>query len=60
METLKRVLLVEDDPRDVELTLNALSEHNLANEIAVAHDGVEALDYIYRRGAFTQRPAGNR
>lgn len=59
METFKRILLVEDDPRDVELTLNALSEYNLANEIAIAHDGVEALDYIYRRGTFTRRPAGN-
>jgi CheY-like chemotaxis protein len=59
MDELKRILLVEDDPRDVELTLNALSEHNLANEITVARDGVEALDYVYRRGSFAQRPAGN-
>jgi CheY-like chemotaxis protein len=59
MEALKRILLVEDDPRDVELTLNALSEHNLVNEIAIARDGVEALDYVYRRGAFARRPAGN-
>lgn len=55
----KRVLLVEDDPRDVELTLVALSEYHLANEIAVARDGVEALDYLCRRGAFAERPAGN-
>lgn len=59
METLKRILLVEDDPRDVELTLAALAEHHLANETAVARDGAEALDYLYRRGAFAQRPAGN-
>jgi CheY-like chemotaxis protein len=59
METLKRVLLVEDDPQDIELTFNALSEHNLANEIVVARDGVEALDYMYRRGAFALRPDGN-
>lgn len=59
METLKRILLVEDDPRDIELTLNALSEYNLANEIEVAHDGVEALDYLYQRDAFISRPAGN-
>ena len=59
METLKRILLVEDDPRDIELTLNALSEYNLANEIAIARDGVEALDYVYRRGAFAGRPVGN-
>jgi len=59
MEKLKRILLAEDDPADVELTLNALSEHNLANEVAVARDGVEALDYLYRRGVFAERPPGN-
>ena len=59
MKDLKRILLVEDDPKDVELTLAALSEHNLANEVAVARDGVEALDYLYRRGSFAQRPSGN-
>ncbi len=59
MELIKRVLLVEDDPKDVELTLSALEEYNLANQIVVARDGVEALDYIYRRGAFALRPQGN-
>ena len=59
MEEFKRILLVEDDPRDVELTLTALSEHHLANEVAVARDGAEALDYVYRRGAFAERPVGN-
>jgi CheY-like chemotaxis protein len=59
MHTIKRILLVEDDPKDMELTLTALSEHNLANEVAVARDGVEALDYLYCRGSFTQRPPGN-
>jgi CheY-like chemotaxis protein len=59
MQTIKRILLVEDDPKDIELTLNALSENNLANEIVVARDGVEALDYLYRRGSFAQRPQGN-
>ncbi|MGD9213550.1 MAG: response regulator [Desulfobacteraceae bacterium] len=59
MEVLKRILLVEDDPKDVELTLAALAEHKLANDVAVTRDGVEALDYLYRRGAFTQRPVGN-
>lgn len=59
MERIKRILLVEDDPKDVELTLTALSEHNLANEIVVARDGVEALDYLYRRDAFALRPEGN-
>jgi CheY-like chemotaxis protein len=59
METLKRILLVEDDQRDIELTLTALGEHNLANEIMIARDGVEALDYLYRRGEFALRPEGN-
>ncbi|MGV8121506.1 MAG: response regulator [Candidatus Xenobiia bacterium LiM19] len=59
MEELKSILLVEDDPKDVELSLIALSDCNLANEIAVARDGAEALDYLYRRGAYTLRPQGN-
>jgi CheY-like chemotaxis protein len=59
MKTIKRILLVEDDPKDIELTLNALGEHNLANEIMVARDGVEALDYLYRRGEYALRPEGN-
>jgi CheY-like chemotaxis protein len=56
---LKRILLAEDDPRDVELILTALSEYNLANEVVVAADGAEALDYLYTRGNFQGRPAGN-
>jgi CheY-like chemotaxis protein len=59
MKTLKRILLVEDDPKDIELTLTALGEYNLANEIMIACDGVEALDYLYRRGQFALRPEGN-
>ena len=59
MEVLKRILLVEDDPKDIELILAALSEHNLANEVVVARDGVEALDYLYRRESFSQHPPGN-
>lgn len=59
MNTLKRILLVEDDPKDVELTIEALGEYNLANEIEIARDGAEALDYMYRRGAFSSRPGGN-
>jgi CheY-like chemotaxis protein len=59
MHIIKKILLVEDDPKDIELTLSALSEHNLANEVTVARDGVEALDYLYRRGTFTQRLPGN-
>jgi CheY-like chemotaxis protein len=53
MNPLKRILLVEDNHRDVELTLAALDEFKLANEVVVARDGVEALDYLYGRGQFT-------
>jgi CheY-like chemotaxis protein len=56
---IKNILLVEDDPRDVELTLTALEEHNLANKVMVVHDGEEALDYLYCRGKFQARAGGN-
>jgi CheY-like chemotaxis protein len=59
MTSLKRILLVEDNPNDVELTLAALEEYHLANEVVVVTDGVEALDYLYRRGAYAGRPPGN-
>ncbi|HXQ35753.1 MAG TPA: response regulator [Anaerolineales bacterium] len=62
METvnkLGRILMVEDDPKDVELTLTALEEYNLANEIIVVHDGEEALDYLYHRGQFKMRTGDN-
>jgi CheY-like chemotaxis protein len=59
MHPNKRILLVEDDPKDIELTLAALAEHNLNNAVEVARDGVEALDYLYRRGSFARRPDGN-
>lgn len=52
MATLKRILLVEDNPNDAELTLEALSRHNLANDVTWVHDGAEALDYLYCRGKF--------
>jgi CheY-like chemotaxis protein len=58
-EHLGRILLVEDDERDVELALTALEEHRLANEVVVARDGKEALDYLYRRGQFAMRAEGN-
>ena len=56
---LGRILMVEDDPKDVELTLTALEEYNLANEVIVTRDGAEALDYLYRRGEYKIRPSGN-
>jgi DNA-binding response OmpR family regulator len=59
MSDLKRILLVEDDPKDVELTLTGLAEYNLANEVVVARDGEEALDYLFRRGNHETRPNGN-
>src|SRR5262245_20930823 len=59
MTTLGRILLVEDEPKDVELTLTALEEYNLANEVIVVHDGAEALDYLFMRGAFAMRTSGN-
>ena len=59
MNDLKRILLVEDDPKDVELTLTGLAEYNLANEVVVARDGEEALDYLYRRGNHKTRTNGN-
>jgi CheY-like chemotaxis protein len=49
---LRRILIVDDSAKDVELTIAALSEKNLANEVIVAEDGIEALDYLYRRGKF--------
>jgi CheY-like chemotaxis protein len=55
----KKILLVEDSRKDVDLTLAALEEHHLANEVVVARNGVEALDYFYRRGEFATRPAGH-
>jgi CheY-like chemotaxis protein len=59
MNTIGRILLVEDDPRDVELTLTALEDYNLANEVVVVRDGEEALNYLYSRGDFATRPDGN-
>jgi CheY-like chemotaxis protein len=56
---LKTILLVEDDPNDIELTLASLEENNLANEVFVARDGVEAMDYLSRRGQFHDLPNGN-
>ncbi len=56
---LKRILLVEDNPNDAELTLEALAEHNLTNAVELVKDGALALDYLYRRGAYAGRPDGN-
>jgi len=55
MLELKRILLVEDNGNDVELTLSALTSINLANSVDVVDDGVEALDYLNYRGKFSDR-----
>jgi len=59
MNNLGRILLVEDDPKDVELTLTALDEYNLANEVIVTSDGQEALDYLFYRGNYMKRSGEN-
>jgi CheY-like chemotaxis protein len=59
MNEIRSILFAEDNPHDVELTLAALAEHNLANEVVVVSDGAEALDYLYRRGRFLNRPGGH-
>jgi len=56
---LKRILIAEDNPNDLELTMIALGSYNLANEVVAVRDGVEALDYLHGRGPFAGRPAGN-
>ncbi|MBN1266791.1 MAG: response regulator [Anaerolineales bacterium] len=53
------ILLVEDNPNDVELTLHAFRKNNLSSRIDVVRDGVEALDYIYRTGQYTDRENGD-
>ena len=49
---IKIILIVDDSPKDVELTIASFAENNLINEVVVAEDGVEALDYLYKRGKF--------
>lgn len=59
MPDLRPILLVEDNLKDIELTLAALAKCQLANDIVVARDGAEALDYLYCRGQFAARPPGD-
>lgn len=59
MQIYKHILLVEDNEHDIKLILNTLEEFNLANETVVIRDGVEALDYLYCRGDFSDRAEGN-
>lgn len=59
MNEPKTILLAEDDANDVELTLAVLAEHNLAKNVQVVRDGAEAVDYLFCRGKFAQRPPGD-
>ena len=59
MADLRPILLVEDNPKDIELTLAALAKCQLANDIVVLRDGADALDYLYSRGAHAERSAGD-
>lgn len=59
MSVLKPILVVEDNPNDLELTINALEKSRLANEVIVARDGAEAADYLFRRNTYADRPVGN-
>ncbi len=59
MNQLRPILLVEDNLNDVELTLSALKQNNVANEVIVTRHGGEALDYLYHRGNFEKRGPGN-
>ena len=56
---LKRIVLAEDNANDVELTLTALRENHVANEVIVVRDGAEALDYLYRRNGYADRSGGH-
>lgn len=55
MIELKKILLVEDNPNDIELTLEALAEHNLANRVVVLNDGVQAMEYLLYQGSNSNR-----
>jgi CheY-like chemotaxis protein len=58
MNNFKKILLIEDDIKDVELTISALGEKNLANDVIVMRDGADALDYLFRRGQHASRVEG--
>jgi CheY-like chemotaxis protein len=58
-DRLPEILIAEDNPNDVELTLEALAAHNLANNVTVAKDGVEAMEYLRREGRFADRAPGD-
>ncbi|GKS56593.1 response regulator [Nitrospira sp.] len=59
MRSYKPILLADDNPHDAELALAAMDEDHLADKVAVCRDGTEVLDYLYRRGAYSNRSEGN-
>lgn len=59
MNSIQNILLVDDSPRDTEMAVHALESCSLANEVTTLRDGSEALDYLYCRGDYAQRPPGN-
>ena len=59
MTDVPAILIAEDNPNDVELTIEALDRHHLANRVIVTHDGVEAMEYLRREGAFSARVPGD-
>jgi CheY-like chemotaxis protein len=59
MVEIRTILFAEDNPRDVELTLEALGDHNLANNVVVVRDGVETMEYLRCEGKYKQRKPGN-
>lgn len=59
MHELRTILLAEDNPKDVELTLEAMDENNLANQVVVVKDGVEAMEYLQCEGKYRLRKVGN-
>jgi CheY-like chemotaxis protein len=56
---VKRILLAEDNANDVELTMTALRDNHVVNEVTVVRDGAEALDYLFKRNAYAHRTGGN-
>ena len=56
---VKRILLAEDNANDIELTMTALRDNHVANEVTVVRDGAEALDYLFKRNAYAHRTGGN-
>jgi CheY-like chemotaxis protein len=56
---LRRIVLAEDNANDIELTVTALRDNNVLNEVVVVRDGAEALDYLFQRGGHRHRPGGN-